>query len=305
LRQVPALFLLVVLVAILPVVVCAQDTEAPADTTIVEEEPTDLMRAQELLGTLTAELDTLTSFVQQAKKAEDEQFKLLRVSARRHIEIIEDNQPILLKLVTELNPEDPEDPVNPEAAEVKEGAARFLIAKFDIYDQSIEWWAREIDQHRDQRSVTPPEDLDDLEAQIGIARDQLDKLLVALEKILNDADTLGVDTKRSWEQFDRAINNRAENLVGRLQISVDGRESLKKKIQSSEKAGAPEAEIGADRTRLQHAEERVKGVAQSLDATVNLLGSRGFETAPYRQFVIRTTGEIITGDKIKWVFYCS
>jgi len=55
---------------------------------------------------------------------------------------------------------------------------------------------------------------------------------------------------------------------------------------------APEVEIAADRNRLQYAETRVQGVAKSLEVTVDLLSDRGFETAQYRQFIIKTTGEI-------------
>ena len=269
-----------------PAVLFAQEADAPADSAAAEEEPTDLMRAQELMGTLQAELDSLLNLEAQMHEAEDEKLQLLRVQAGRHIATIDDIQPDLLKLLPGL------DESAPETAYIKQGLADFVVDKYDIYERATKWWSREIDILRDQRSDTPAEGLDELETSIGNAREQLDRLFPALGKVLEDGDLLGVDTKKDWSRFERVLKNRAENLVGRLQIAVNARESLKKKIATSERAGASEAEISADRTRLQYSEARVQGVARSLETTVDLLGGRGFETTQYRQFIIKTTGEI-------------
>ena len=286
-RYLSAFLLALFFAAANPVAASAQESDAPADTAAVaEEEPTDLMRAQEILGTVTAELDSLLVLTSRIDSVENEQLQLLRVQARRHIDTIDSNQSKLLDLLLKLDLEDPETEI------IRKNTADFFVAKFDIYDRSLQWWAREIDDLRGQRSDTPPEEMGDLETRIGEARERLDAIIPALMDIIKDAEILEVDTKKSWQRFDRGINNRAENLVGRLQISVDARETLKKKIATSERAGASEAEIGADRTRLQYAETRVQGVAKSLSTTVDMLGARGFETTPYRQFIIRTTGEI-------------
>ena len=266
----------------------AQETETPPDSTEVEVdiEPTDLMLAQQFLGTIQAGLDSLLNLETQMRKAEDEKLQLLRVQAGRHIAEIDDIQLDLFKLLPLLDDSDP------ETAEVKQGAVEFIIGKYDIYERAAELWSRDIDILRNKRSDTPPEALGDLETSIGNARDRLDRLLPALMKVLEDGDLLGVDTDKDWNRFERVLNNRAENLVGRLQIAVNSREALKKKIATSEKAGATEAEIGHDRARLQYSEIRVEGVAKSLETTSDLLGGRGFETAQYRQFIIKTTGEI-------------
>jgi len=281
------LFAVVFLLAITgPSSLLAQEADSSPDSTEVEIEPTDLMRAQQFLGTLHAGLDSLLNLEAQMHKAEDEKLQLLRVQAGRHIAEIDDTQLHLMKLLPDL------DESAPETAELKRGIAEFFVGKYDIYERATELWAREIDILRNQRSDTPPESLGELETSIGEARDRLDRLLPALMKVLEDGDLLEIDTKKDWGRFDRVLNNRAENLVGRLQISVNAREALKKKIATSEKAGASEAETGDDRTSLQYAETRVQGVAKSLETTVDLLGGRGFETTQYRQFIIKTTGEI-------------
>jgi len=266
----------------------SQETESVPDSVEVEVEiePTDLMRAQDFLGTLQAEFDSLLNIERQMRKAEDEKLQLLRVQAGRHIAKIDDTQPDLLKLLPLLDESDP------ETAKVKQGTIVFIEGKYEIYERAAELWSREIDILRKQRSDIPPEKLGDLESSIGDARGRLDRLLPALITVLEDGDFLGVDTLQDWNRLERILVNRAENLVGRLQIAVNSREALKKRISTSEKTGATEAEIGSDRTRLQYSEIRVKGVARSLEITADLLGDRGFDTAQYRQFIIQTTGEI-------------
>ena len=292
LPTIPSVFILLATVFLLaaagPGSLFSQETESVPDSVEVEVEiePTDLMRAQQFLETIQTGLDSLLSIESRMRKAEDEKLQLLRVQAGRHIAEIDDAQSDLLKLLPLLDESDP------ETAEVKQGTIDFIIGKYDIYERAAELWSREIDILRKKRSDTPPEKLGALETSIGNARDRLDRLLPALIKVLEDGDLLGVDTDQDWSQFENVLNNRAENLVGRLQIAVNSREALQKKIANSKKVGAPEVEIAADRNRLQYAETRVQGVAKSLEVTVDLLSDRGFETAQYRQFIIKTTGEI-------------
>jgi small conductance mechanosensitive channel len=290
--MIPSVFILLATVFLLattgPGTLFSQEAETPPDSTEVEVEiePTDLMRAQQFLGTLQAGLDSLLNLESQMRKAEDEKLQLLRVQAGRLIAEIDDIQPELLKLLPNL------DESAPETAELKMGIANFFEGKFEIYERATELWAREIDILRDQRSATPPEELAELETSIENARDRLDRLLPAVMKVLEDGDLLEMDTEKDWTRFDRILNNRAESLVGRLQIAVNARAALEKKITTSEKGGTPEAEIGVDRAKLQYSETRVQGVAKSLETTSDLLSVRGFETVQYRQFIIKTTGEI-------------
>ena len=287
---IPSAFILTATVFLLaftgPGSLFSQETESVPDSVEVEIETTDLMRAQEFLETIQAGLDSLLNIESRMRKAKDEKLQLLRVQAGRHIAEIDDIQSDLLKLLPRLDESDP------ETAEVKQGTIDFFEGKYDIYERAAELWSRELDILRKKRSDTPPEELGELETSIGDARVRLDRLLPALIKVLEDGDLLEVDTDQEWSRLERVLNNRAENLVGRLQIAVNSREALQKKIATSEKAGATEAEIGPDRTRLQYAETRVQGVAKSLKTTADLLGDRGFETAQYRQFIIQTTGEI-------------
>lgn len=260
--------------------------EAVVDSVEVEIEVTDLMRAQDLFVVTKAELDSLYALEPQINSSKDEKLLLLRVQVERHIAIIDDNEPELRKLLPKL------DQADPEVTKLNQDVGEYLGLKFDIYERSISWWAQEVDALRDMRSTAAEEELAELETQISQARGRLDELLPVIADILKNGDLMGIDTADDWERFGRALNNRAENLVGRVQITVNHRDELTKKIAAAERAGTPEAEIGIDRVRLQHAEDRVKGLAKSLETTANLLSSQGFETTQYRQFIIKSTGEI-------------
>ncbi len=264
----------------------AQEPEAAADSVTVDEKPTDLMRAQEMLTTMSAGIDSLLTIEPRFKKAEDELFDLLRVQALRHIASVDEAQRKLLKLLPDL------DAADPDVIDLKEKTAARMVTKFNLYERALAWWSREIDDLRSRRSETAAAELEDLERQIKEARQRLDSLLDGLAETLAAGDAMELDTAAVWENFDRNINNRAENLIGRLQIAVNARENLKKKLERSQDAGSPEAEIALDRAQVKMADERVDGLASSLKHTVDLLGTRGFETTPYRQFIIRTTGEI-------------
>lgn len=264
----------------------AQEPEAAADSVAVDDKPTDLMRAQEMLATMSAGIDSLLILEPRFKKAEDELFDLLRVQALRHIARVDEAQRKLLKLLPDL------DAADPDVIDLKEKTAARIVTKFNLYERALAWWSREIDDLRGRRSETAAAELEDLERQIKEARQRLDSLLDALAETLAAGDAMELDTAAAWESFDRTINNRAENLIGRLQIAVNARDNLKKKLERSQGAGSPEAEVALERNVLKLADERVEGLATSFEHTVDLLGTRGFETTPYRQFIIRTTGEI-------------
>ncbi len=264
----------------------AQEDTVATDSTTIQEEITDLMRAQQALGTMQAELDSLLNLEAEMRSAEDEKLQLIRIQAMRHIKVIDGLQPDLFKLLPGL------DETDPDVSELRQGVVRLLKAEYDIYERALDLWSQQIDILRGQRSDVPVEDQGDLETEIGMARERLDLLIPKLSDILRNSDSLDMNTEKYWRRYDRLLNNRAETLVGRLQIAVNAKNQLVQKIETSKRAKAPEAEIGHNRTLLQYAETRVSGVAQSLKITVDLLSARGFEATQYRQFIIRTTGEI-------------
>jgi len=280
----------VLLLGVLGETTLAQDG-APADTTGQTEadalpEPTDLERAEDLLRAMEAELDSIIVLQSRARKAENEELQLLRVQGSRHLAVIKDIQPELIKLLPGL------DPADPRTITLRTGFNEFLNSKFDIYEQALRWWAREIEDLRGRRSDAKPELLGEIESQIGAARARLDDLWKDMFQILQVGDGQGIDTVKIYERFDRHLNNRAGDLLSRLEVAAQSRNNLRDMIRTEEKAKTVDSDISNLRSRLQYSEARVQGVAASLGATVDLLGKRGFETASYRQAIIKNTGEI-------------
>jgi small conductance mechanosensitive channel len=290
-RHIP--LLLIVIAALLAVLGTGAPTaqEQPAATENEQSAPPDsvppdLARARELLVLLETSLDSLLTIASRMEGMEDEARDVLRTRAQSFVETINDNQPRLLDLIPKL------DAAGIPTKDIKARFKRFIGREFDIYERSVQFWAAELDDLREQRASAEPQIRGDIETGIEEARGRLDGLLQGKANTLEIADSLGLDASREWHRFEKSLTTRAENLVGRLQIAVKSRDKLQTKLSTAERAGATESELSADRTRLHYAERRVEGVASSLDETVDLLEDRGFEGAQYRQFIIETTGEI-------------
>jgi small conductance mechanosensitive channel len=258
-----------------------EQNAAPADTI-----PPDLARARELMNNLEASLDSILVFEDKLKGKDREAQKVLNVQGRRYAEKLQEDQPKLLDIIPKLDPD------GIPAEDIKRRFKEFLVAESDLYDRVYDKWSREIDNLRDLRTSAATEELGDIEAQINTSRDRLDDLLTAKINTLTTADSLGLTTGEEWDRLESLMTNRAENLVGRLQIAANERNQLQTKIRDAERAGAPEAQMAADRTRLQYANRRVEGIAKSLGRKVDLLAKRGVNVTQYRQFIIQTTGKV-------------
>ncbi|UCH84682.1 MAG: mechanosensitive ion channel [Candidatus Latescibacterota bacterium] len=264
----------------------ADNKTAPVDSAPADTIPPDLARAHEILGQLDAVFDTLLVIEKRLIGKNDEEFEILRVRAQRELESIEGIQAELLKLIPKLEQS------GLETDEIRKRFLDILITEMDLCERSLKWWAQELDDLREARASTEPQQLDELESRIAEARSKLDGILGFQAETLTTADSLAIDTGREWQRLERTLKERAEMLVGRLQIAVNARDQLEKKVHDMDRASAPADKLGEERARFQVAKRRVEGVAESLEHTADMLGARGFETAQYRQFIIKTTGEI-------------
>jgi len=290
-RHIPLLF--VVTAALIAVLGTGTPTaqEQPAATDDAQSAPPDsippdLTRARELMDGLEASLDSLLTIESRMKVKEEEERDVLMVKGQKFVETINGDQPKLLDLIPKL------DAAGIPSDKIRARFAKFIAAEADIYERSIRFWAAELDAHRERRVAAEPQLRGDIEAQIEDARYRLDRLFHGQAATLTIADSLGLDASREWQQLEQTLRNRAENLVGRLQIAVKSRDKLSDKVKNAVRARSAESELAATRTQLQHAERRVEGVAKSLEETVDLLEERGFKGTQYRQFIIETTGEI-------------
>jgi small conductance mechanosensitive channel len=257
-----------------------------APSTPQDSIPPDLARAYELLADLEASLDSIFAVESRLQGQDEDTQEVIRATGRRYVEKIDQDQKKLLDLVVKL------DAKGIPTEDIRKRFRRSLAGEADAYERAVQHWAHTLDELRDLRATAAPEEQGDIENRINQARSSLDRTLAGRANVLTMADSLGMDTERYWNQLETFLKNRAETLLGRLQIAVNTRDQLERKIQDAERARAPESEIGADRRRLQYAKRRVEGVAKSLEETAGLLEARGFESSQYRQFIIEATGEI-------------
>ncbi len=264
----------------------ADSAESQVQVAPVDTIPPDLVRAREILGQMEATLDSIQTLEERMTGKTESQKAIIRVQGRQQFIILNDLQPDLLKLIPKLN--EAGVPID----DLMSGFQVVVTTSMDYYILALDSWNKEIDRLRKQRATVSAEDVDELETEIGEARVKLDNIYELQMHTLTAGDSLRLETGEEWENLERALKERAETLVGRLQIAVKARDKLEEKIKDEQRAGATEAEIGPDRIRLQLAKRRVAGIAKSLETTTDLLGQRGFETTQYRQFAIQTTGEI-------------
>jgi small conductance mechanosensitive channel len=245
-----------------------------------------LTEAEALMTRLEAGLDSVLALEQRALAASYDEREVLRVTAMRLIRTIVDAEENLVGRLRELEASG----VNVEA--VTQRFRAFLSSEFNIYERSLDSWTEEIEAQRNRRGTASPDELDEIQNRIDGARAGQDRILQRQALMLTMADSLGMNTASTWRAHETLLTSRAENLVGRLQIAATQRDQLKDKIKAAERTGTQESEIVPDRKRLQNMERRVRGTAESLRKTADLLDRRGVDTANYRRFIIQTTGKI-------------
>lgn len=278
--------LLVLLLVGVPLQAQEEADAIPAEKEAEAPEPTEEEKAAGMLGTIQAELDSVTVLMGRTVDPKDEEFQLLRVQAERHIAVIEDIEPDLIEILARL------DSTSTEKSRIEAGFHQHLKNKYDIYDQTSAWWIKEIKVLRNLRADAPDEGLGELESRIGSARSRIDQLLLKMERIIETGEAQGLEVSQVYQRFDGLLRGRADDLLARLKVAIESRDDIEDRIQARERAKESESLITPLRVKLQLAERRVTGVASSLSATADLLDRRGFDASVYRQDIIKSTGEI-------------
>jgi small conductance mechanosensitive channel len=239
----------------------------------------DLARVEVLLDSIVVEWDAV-------RDASPEEQQLARVRADQGVRQIRNTVTRLLQVIPTLQA------AGAAVDSVRQGLGTFLVRVGGLYDEAIERRMAEIDDFRDARASSPPDSLAALEARVRETKAILDTLLVERVQNLSRADSLGLDTSEQWQTIERTLTSWAESQVGRLQIALLNRNRLSEQIRQAEEARSAPNEITALRTRLRATEDRIEGITATLGVTADLLAGRGFETAAYRQMIIRGTGDV-------------
>jgi len=171
----------------------------------------------------------------------------------------------------------------------------YVRAHLDMLDASFAETAGRFDEIRVQRATATAQEIGPLELEIQDLRAWADTLIRYQDWALGAADSLRLDVADRWERYDQNLLEFAENTVGRLQIAVSERNDLRERIRVAERTNAPATEIADLKLRLGAAETRIDAIAGNAASLNDRLEERGYETAAYRENLIRATGEV-TGD---------
>ena len=146
----------------------------------------------------------------------------------------------------------------------------------------------EIDGLRALRPVTAAADRLDLEDRIILLTRRLDTILQYGREHITDLEGLGFDTTEERARFAQLLDDRAEELVGRIDLGVLRMDQLK--VRSKEKPG--DADVGQ---LLLATRKNLDANAASLGVTVGLMEAMGLPVAGYQAELMTVTQDISSG----------
>lgn len=272
-----------------------QETGAVADAPAVvaslqsDTLPSAADRARSMLDTLRATSDSVASLRSTRLVDPDVDLDFLRLRALEQVGQMQRVLRSLTYLTGQVSPDSlPSD-------SVRTFLRGYMAAHLDLLDGALESTAQEYEALRRQRSTATGQEIGLLESEIRYVRAWADTVVRYQEWALGAADSLQLDVADRWARYDQLQLAFAESSVGRLQIAVAERDRLRDRIRVAERTNAPASEIADLRLKLTAAETRIDAIADNVASVSRRLESRGFESAAYRETLIRATGEV-TGD---------
>ena len=260
------------------------DISVPSDTF-----PSIAERARSMLDTLGVAADSVETLRAVRLTDPGVELNLLRLQALKQIGRMQEELKSLAHLLDEASPD------SLPADSVSTSLRAYVRAHLDMLDASFAETAGRFDEIRVQRATATAQEIGPLELEIQDLRAWADTLIRYQDWALGAADSLRLDVADRWERYDQNLLEFAENTVGRLQIAVSERNDLRERIRVAERTNAPATEIADLKLRLGAAETRIDAIAGNAASLNDRLEERGYETAAYRENLIRATGEV-TGD---------
>jgi len=286
---------LVIVRAPVPSEVRPQEADTAAlDSSVVVATRTDTFpsiaeRARAMLDTLGVAADSVETLRAIRLTDPGVELDLLRLQGLQQIGRMQEQLKSLAHLLQEASPDSlPTDSVRA----VLRG---YLLAHLDVLDASFAETADEFDDIRVRRATATAQEIGPLELGIQDLRAWADTVIRYQQWALSEADSLRLDVADRWGRYDQRLLEFAENTVGRLQIAVSERNDLRERIRVAERTNAPATEIADLKLRLGAAQTRIDAIAGNAASLNERLKERGYETAAYRENLIRATGEV-TGD---------
>jgi small conductance mechanosensitive channel len=158
----------------------------------------------------------------------------------------------------------------------------------DFFRDAIDAMNAKLTNLRKQRGEAPAEELSQIEDELVTFNLRLEDSLEILLKEIENREAFGLDSTAEREFLSEALADRAELLVGRIELARENEAGLAKRI----KADPENTEL---RSELDLARQRLDLSIGRLTATVDQMKTLGLDTAEYQQLLFEVTGEITTG----------
>jgi len=266
----------------------------PVDSVIVASSTSDTIPgaaelARSMLDTLRVTADSIQTLRATRLADPDVDLDFLRLQGLEQVRRMQQTLRSLSRFIGQVSPD------SVPGDSVRTVMRSYMEAHLDLLDQAFQTTVQDFEELRRQRSTARAQQIGTLEVEIRQQRAWADTLIRYEDWALAAADSLQLDVVDRRTNSDQRLLSLAENSIGRIQIAVAERDRLRERIRSAERTRAPESEISDLRLRLTAAQTRIDALADNIAAASNLLESRGFESAAYREALIRATGEV-TGD---------
>jgi small conductance mechanosensitive channel len=258
----------------------AQGDEAP--TAEPEQDPL-VTESQELLAGIWQDVEIRQALDRELESTEGEERLVIQARmGRKEDDILSRLDELTKNLLTQ------------EEKEV-EGAAALRKQVEDITRRATQGLERlaaqseaDVEILAAKREEVAPQGQLAFEARLADQNTRIDRYYKALVVHADRIESLGLDPAPVREILAREVFERAETLEGRIDLSLKQIGDLTRQAQES----PDDAEIAM---RLRAAQRKLEWSTGSLAAAADILAAVGVDAAPYKQLLIRATGEI-TGD---------
>lgn len=276
-RLVCALCLMTGLLFAGPVAAQTTSPESAAESEAVSEEADLLGRIEGL----KAQVDKLKGELRGAE-GEDRVVALTQIMTRER-----ELRELLADLVA-LATEPPEEGVSSQALSAK--AQTLVKEQAEVVRDEVAAIQDRMAELRTQRDQAATGERAPIELKLGNQDELLAALLQDLFNLGEWKEQLGLDPQSDLDYLDNVLQERAEKLAGRMELTLE-----ELKTQQARLAKAAEADKEAIQLELAALELRRDRLKEALVATVDLMRQRKLDATVYSQLLIQATGEI-TGE---------
>ena len=174
-----------------------------------------------------------------------------------------------------------------DSAKPKRLAKSLLTDLSDDLRNSIGQSEADVIEVLERKSRAEPDEVSKLEDEIEAINVATDDDLSTYIAVVQDMQSLGIDTNAQFQFLDSTIKQRGKRLASELRFLSDKLASSQKSV-----AGLSEEDKQEQIKTIRALDKRIEEISSHLNAAVAIMKDREMETADYTQLLIETTGEL-------------